>query len=261
MNVSLLIATYNWKEALKLSLLSIFAQSVLPKEILIADDGSKDDTRLLIEEIRKISPVPIIHLWHEDTGFLLAAIRNKAIARATGDYIIQIDGDIFVNRHFIQDHLDLAEEGFFVCGSRVILSPKETTELLSEQKHFTKTSSKMSLNGMRSGVLRHYLAKRYAKDSYKNIRGCNIAFWYKDLIAINGYNETFDSWGPEDRELVSRLLNIGIKKKSLKMGGVAFHLYHKVLPKSGLESLNKIFDHSIKKGEIRTSNGLDKHFQ
>ena len=118
MNISLLISTYNWKEALRQSLLSIFNQTVLPHEILIADDGSTDDTRLLIEEMREMSPVPIVHLWQEDDGFRVASIRNKAIARATGDYIVQIDGDIFVNRHFIQDHIEMAEEGYFVCGSR-----------------------------------------------------------------------------------------------------------------------------------------------
>ena len=86
--VSLLIATYNWKEAGNLSLLSVFDQTTLPQEILIADDGSKDDTRQMIEEMRKISPIPIIHVWQEDKGFRVGAIRNKAIARASGDYII-----------------------------------------------------------------------------------------------------------------------------------------------------------------------------
>ena len=44
MLVSLMISTYNWKEALSLCLYSAFAQTVKPCEILIADDGSCDDT-------------------------------------------------------------------------------------------------------------------------------------------------------------------------------------------------------------------------
>ena len=187
--VSLLIATYNWKEALKLSLLSVFDQTTLPQEILIADDGSKDDTRQMIEEMRKISPIPIIHVWQEDKGFRVGAIRNKAIARASGDYIIQIDGDIFINRNFIKDHLELAEEGYFVGGSRVLLSPKESSKLLNGHRNLAKVSSRMVLNGMRSKVLRRYLSKKYAKNNIKHVRGCNIAYWRKDLIAINGYDE------------------------------------------------------------------------
>ncbi len=261
MNISLLISTYNWKEALRQSLLSIFNQTVLPHEILIADDGSTDDTRLLIDEMREISPVPIIHLWQEDDGFRVASIRNKAIARATGDYIVQIDGDIFVNKHFIQDHIEMAEEGYFVCGSRVLLSPLQTVQLLTGNRNQTKVSPKMVMNAIRFKPLRHFLAKRYARDSYRNARGCNMAFWRKDLIAINGYNEVFDSWGPEDKELVARLLNLGIKKKSLKMGGVAFHLHHKELSKAGLKKLKDVFIHSIGKGDIRATNGLDKHLK
>lgn len=261
MNISLLISTYNWKEALRISLLSAFAQSVLPKEILIADDGSRDDTRKIIEEMREISPIPVIHLWHEDDGFRLSAIRNKAIAVATGDYIIQIDGDIVMNRHFIRDHIEIAEEGYLVCGSRVLLSPNETEEMIIRKKGLSKFFYKISFNGMRSKILRHFLSKRYAKDSYRHIRGCNIAFWLKDLVAVNGYDEMFNSWGPEDREIVARLFNLGVKKKSLKMGGVAFHLYHKVQSRSELKRLEKIFDHSIDKRKIRTLNGLDKHLK
>ena len=261
MNVSLLISTYNWKKALELSLRSVFDQTILPKEILIADDGSTDDTRKLIDEMREISPIPIIHFWQEDKGFRVAIIRNKALASATGDYIVQIDGDIFLNRHFIQDHIEMAQSGFLVCGSRVSLSAKETEGLLNNQIKRGDLTTKLVFNNMRSKTVRHYLAERYAKDSYKNIRGSNIAFWYKDLIAINGYDEVFDSWGPEDRELVSRLFNLGVKKKTLKFGGVCFHLFHGKRSRSEVERLSKIFMNSIEKGVVRTKIGLDRHIE
>lgn len=257
-DVSLLIATYNWKEALRLSLLSAFVQTVLPKEILIADDGSADDTRLLIEEMQKISPVPIIHIWHEDKGFRLSEIRNKAIARATGDYVIQIDGDIIMDRHFIEDHLDLAEEGYFVCGSRILLSSEESAMLLDGQKDLAKVS-RLVLNGIRCRLLRSYLAKRYAQNNNTRLRGCNMAFWRKDLIVINGYSESFNSWGFEDWELVSRLLNSGVSKKFLKMGGIAFHLHHKEACRNGVEKQKELFMQSVEKRDIRTLNGLDKY--
>ena len=111
MLVSLLISTYNWKEALSLCLYSAFAQTVKPAEILIADDGSREDTRQLIDEMRAKTDIPIVHVWHEDKGFRLSAIRNRSIEKAKGDYIIQIDGDIILDRHFIADHLELAEKG------------------------------------------------------------------------------------------------------------------------------------------------------
>ncbi len=41
MKVSLVISTYNWKEALKLCLLSVTKQTLIPTEVIIADDGSR----------------------------------------------------------------------------------------------------------------------------------------------------------------------------------------------------------------------------
>ena len=80
MTVSLIISTYNWPRALYLCLDSVMQQSVLPDEILIADDGSGMETRDVVRHFERISPVPVRHIWHEDRGFRVAAIRNKAIA-------------------------------------------------------------------------------------------------------------------------------------------------------------------------------------
>lgn len=79
-----MISTYNWKEALSLCLYSAFAQTVKPCEILIADDGSRDDTKQLIDKMRTKTDIPIVHVWHEDKGFRLSAIRNRSIERAKG---------------------------------------------------------------------------------------------------------------------------------------------------------------------------------
>ncbi|MDR1980623.1 MAG: glycosyltransferase family 2 protein [Tannerellaceae bacterium] len=255
---SLLISTYNWKEALYLSLLSTFKQTVLPCEILVADDGSRDDTRRLVDEMREISPVPIIHIWHEDTGFRLAGIRNKAIAKATGDYMIQIDGDIILNRHFISDHLDLAEKGYFICGSRVPLSPAATQRLLEERGEI-KRFSELSLNNLRSKTVRHYLADRFAKGNFMRLRGCNMSFWREDLIAVNGYNEQLTSWGHEDAELAYRLFFSGKQKRYLKMGGIAYHLYHPFNPKDHEKAHYQIIEQLKATKGYWIKDGIDKY--
>lgn len=77
---SLLISTYNWCEALSLCLNSVLQQSQQPDEIVIADDGSREDTKLVIDNFSQKSSVPVIHVWHEDIGFRKTIILNKAIA-------------------------------------------------------------------------------------------------------------------------------------------------------------------------------------
>lgn len=119
MKLSLIISTYNSPEALRVTLESVLRQAIYPREIIIADDGSDESTATVIKEFTSKSPVPLRHVWHENRGFRLAAIRNRAIAAATGDYIVQIDGDIILDPFFIADHIDSARNGHFVCGSRV----------------------------------------------------------------------------------------------------------------------------------------------
>ncbi len=261
MLVSLLISTYNWKEALSLCLYSVFSQTVKPAEILIADDGSRDDTRQLIEEMRAKTDISIVHVWHEDKGFRLSAIRNRSIAQAKGDYIIQIDGDIILDKNFISDHLELAEKGYFVCGSRVLLGRMYTARLLrglESHPATLKQDYRFMLNGFRSHILRHYLANRYAKHSMLSIRGCNMAFWKDDLMRVNGYNETLEMWGQEDVEISYRLIHAGVQKKQLKMGGVQFHLYHKFASRENLEYHEQVLHRVIENKTVWCENGIVK---
>lgn len=261
MLVSLMISTYNWKEALSLCLYSVFRQTVKPCEILIADDGSRDDTRQLIENMRTKTDIPIVHIWHEDIGFRLSAIRNRSIERAKGDYLIQIDGDVLLDKNFIADHLELAEKGCFVCGSRVLLDRLATIRLFrGVETHPTLLKQNVSslMNAFRSHVLRRYLANRYAKHSMHRIRGCNMAFWREDLLRVNGYNEALEMWGQEDAEIAYRLVHIGIRKKQLKMGGVQFHLYHKPASRANLEYHDQVLNRAIEEKTVWCERGIIK---
>ncbi|MEF1211136.1 glycosyltransferase [Vibrio alginolyticus] len=120
MKTTLIITTYNWKEALKAVLESVKRQTVLPDEVIVADDGSRDDTKAMIDQLRDGFPVPLIHSWHEDNGFQLSMSRNRAIAKASGDYLIMIDGDMVLSQTFIESHKQVAKPNWFVQGGRVL---------------------------------------------------------------------------------------------------------------------------------------------
>lgn len=259
--VTLLISTYNWEDALRLCLLSASIQTVAPHEIVIADDGSREETRKLIDEFRAILKVPIVHIWQEDKGFRLTTIRNKAIAHAKGDYIIQIDGDVIMERHFIQDHIELMERGFFVCGSRTRIGSLVSAKLIervSVKLSVSDVKASFVLNGLRSKFFRTFMKERYAKD-IDHMRGCNLAFWREDFIAVNGYNEDLTDWGHEDGEFVYRLHFRGVKKKALKMGGIVYHLWHKEASRVN-EKLHLSALDDVKKRQLKwCENGVDKY--
>jgi glycosyltransferase involved in cell wall biosynthesis len=262
---SLLIATYNWPKALELCLHTVLQQSVLPNEIIIADDGSKPPTTDVIKQFTANSPVPVVHVWHPDAGFQLAQIRNKAFAKAQYDYVIQIDGDLLLHPHFIADHLAIAKPNHFVSGSRVLLSEKTTQFLLQQNTPFqgvkTLGNDKNFFNGLRLPAIRNFLADKY-KQSGKNtyyVKGCNMAFWKNDLLAVNGYNEAFTGWGREDSELAIRLINTGIKKRFLKMGGVSYHLWHKEASRDNEATNTAMMEKAIQEKHVWAPKGINQY--
>ena len=98
MKITLIISTYNFPIALNLCLESVTKQTVMPDEIVIADDGSAEETTNLIRAWRQRLPMPVKHVWQENKGFRKTIVMNMGFAVCTGDYIIQIDGDIVMER-------------------------------------------------------------------------------------------------------------------------------------------------------------------
>ncbi len=259
-NISIIVTTYNWKEALEIVLINLCQQSVLPNEIVIADDGSKEDTKQLIEALKTKLSVPIKHVWQADDGFQLSKIRNKAIVACECEYIIQIDGDCVPHQHFVKDHLEMAEVGTYVCGSRAYC-----TQNFSEKWMTTKQFNPFTfipIKGSFLNILRNSYLRRKLVDFRVTVKGSNMAFWKKDLVTVNGYDEDYKGWGFEDNDLVARLQNAGIKQKTLKMGGIQYHLYHKESERPSekeyqrrMAKIKFIEDNRI----TRAQNGLDKY--
>lgn len=259
-NSSLIVATYNNPKALELVLTAIAKQHILPNEVIVADDGSKDETKVLIEKFQSNFPIPLVHIWHEDKGFRLAAIRNKAIAAAKNDYIIQIDGDIIVHRNFVKDHLNNAEKGQFLFGSRVNIQEAFLNELFAKKVtnfHFFSKGIKKRFRTIRLPYFTKFVKQNHVVSS--KLRGCNMSFWREDIIKINGYNEAFVGWGGDDSELANRLHNAGIAGKRLKFAAVIYHIFHKEEDKSNLEKNIAIQMLSRNEKLAYAENGINKY--
>lgn len=260
MRVSLVITTYNWKEALGLVLESALRQSRPPTEIIVADDGSSDGTADLVASFADRSSVPVIHSWQEDKGFRAAMSRNRAIARAAGDYIVLIDGDIVLEKHFIADHLASAAPGFFVQGSRVIVGERATRAALADGTlNFSLFSPGIEnrKNCLRSRFFSRIFSRQTA--SLSGIKTCNFAFWKKDALAVNGFNEDFVGWGREDSEFAARLLNSGVRRRNLKFLATCYHLHHTICSRAQLPANDDILARAIAEKLTRCDNGIDKY--
>ena len=262
LSISLNISTYNWPEALRLCLLSVKAQKMLPDEVIIADDGSNEETRLLIESFQKNFPVPIKHIWQPDEGFQLAKIRNKGIAASVGDYIIQVDGDLILHPMFIADHVAFSKKAAFASGSRVLLSKDYSANLLELNRvdiSLFNKGVKNKLNGLHLPAFTKHLFNSYKVNDIYYLRGCNMAFWRTDLIKVNGYNEEMTGWGREDNEIVVRMVNAGLTKRSLKFGGIVYHIYHPENTRSGLNINDNLLNRAIADKTTFCAKGIDQY--
>lgn len=260
MRVSLIITTFNWKEALELSIRNALTQSHPPDEIIIADDGSSDGTKSLITKIASTTEVSIIHSWHKDEGFRAAVSRNKAIAQASGDYIILIDGDIITEKHFIEDHLFAAKRGRFIQGSRVLLNKRKTQEILKIRLFEFKIID--SGIGNRKNCLRsQWMSKIFShnKSTLGGIKTCNFALWRQDALYVNGFNEDFVGWGREDSEFAVRLMNSGLNRYNLKFLAISYHLHHKECPRDRVPMNDDLLRKTISKKYMRCDNGISKY--
>lgn len=257
--VTLLVSTYNWPQALALCLNAALLQTRLPDEIVIADDGSKDETRKTIEQFRQRTDIPIVHCWQEDKGFRKTRILNLAIAQSTGEYIIQIDGDIVMDRRFIADHLSQVQPHTFLRGSRAGVSEAFTQEVLSSGKiDFSAFSQHLQnrFNAFRSRLLAMLLCRK--SDDVRHVKGCNTSFWKEDFIAVNGYNNDLSGWGHEDIELAARLYNNGTTLRIIKALAVGYHLHHPLYSRAdegtNLTVYNQVMEQHIK----RCQNGYNE---
>ena len=259
-STTLLISTYNWPEALNLVLKSVLQQTVMPDEVIIADDGSDERTRKVIDGYRSDFSVDLKHIWHEDKGFRKSKILNRAVAAATAEYIIQVDGDCFLHSRFIEDHIENANRDRYLYGTRVRIKESVVPEVLSSEQikmHFFKQGLKKRPRNIRIPVI-SALFQVQSQISPK-FRGCNTSFWREDFIAVNGYNEDLEGWGREDSELMLRMHHLGVKAKRLKFNGIVYHLDHHEKPRDRFDENDRIQNETIEQRAVQCSNGIDKY--
>lgn len=231
MQASIIITSYNWPEALKATLKSIVKQTIRSIEIIVADDGSGPAAAQAVKEVLIPSDLPWIHVRQNDLGIRQARVKNMGVKYSHSSYLIFIDHDVVLHPNFVDDHLSLAEKGFFLQGKRVFLSEYYTKKILLND-HFDPPSPLMWGLGNRKNAIRApKLGKMLAwpKKFQTSLRGCNLSMCKKDFLSVDGYDETFDQiWGREDSDICYRLFHYGLRLKNLWFSALQYHLDHRV---------------------------------
>ncbi|EHK9185512.1 glycosyltransferase family 2 protein [Vibrio vulnificus] len=265
---SLIIAFYNNTQALGLIFKALSGQSCMDFEVVIADDGSKEEAVAWLEEQKSQLPFALKTVWHEDKGFRKNRILNHAVLAAEPEYLIFIDGDCIPEKHFIEDHINNAQRGSVLSGRRVEL-PEPFTPLMqacenpetffSQHKwqifrQYLFTSPDAETKGrcnrgrhVEKGIRLPYAWQQTLIGGFKptGILGCNFSLYKSDLLKVNGFDMRYEAPAVgEDSDLDYRLGLVGVKTRSLKALGIQVHLYHPWLIRRSLNS--ELFAETIK---------------
>ncbi len=260
--LALAITTFERPDALRAVLRSVLAQREPPDEILVADDGSGAATREAIASCAVDAPCPIRHLWQPHQGFRLTRLRNLAIAAAVSDYLVFVDGDMVLHGEFVADHRRLARRGWFTQGVRIPLDASATAAKLGDPLRPLHAASS-GLGGLRRAYGLHSTALQPAMRRLANafiaIKGCNQGFWRDDLLAADGFEEAFEGWGPEDKELCARLRFSGLRRQTLLFGGIAWHLDHPPALRDRRAANQHLLAETLQARRTRARRGLSAH--
>ena len=226
---SIIVTTYNWPEALRLTLLSIAGQSSSPSEVIVADDGSGPETAKVVMEVLGQSTLNWCHVSHEHKGVRQSRIKNLAVSHSDYPYLMFVDQDTVLHPDFVADHLSMAQEGVFLQGKRSLLPDSYTKKILVDGR-FRPPSPRLNglgnrKNTLRSPVLGRLLAR--PKKFHTALRGCNLSMFKSDFLRVDGFDEAYDqSWGREDSDFCYRLFHAGVQMKFLWFMALQYHLYH-----------------------------------
>jgi glycosyltransferase involved in cell wall biosynthesis len=265
--ISLIVSTYNRPDALAAVLHAFEQQTDRDFEIVVADDGSAAPTRDCVAAHARRLRVPVKHIWHEDRGFRLAAIRNRGILASDGSYCIFLDGDCIPRPDYVAVHRRLAQPGWFVTGNRALLGRELTERLLAHDlaperwglatwlalRAQGKLNRLAPLLPLPLGPLRRLRAR-----NWRSARACNLAVWRSDIDRVNGFDAGYCGWGREDSDFLIRLMRAGVRRKDGNFATGVLHLWHPESNRTALPENERRLAEVVRSDRIRALDGLSQ---
>ncbi len=280
--ITLAITSHARADALARVLACVRAQTRPPDETIVAEDGADPATAAVVAHHAAAAAVTsgisrLQHVQQPHLGFRVARLRNLAIAAATGDYIVFVDGDMLLHPRFLEDHARCARPGRWTQGVRVPLDATVTQAMLAgaldagadgggAPDHGASTVPGPLARGrfgLRRAALWHaprlQRALRDVGAGLPAVKSCNQGFWRADLLGVNGFDERFEGWGPEDKDLCARLAHAGVRRQALLGGGIACHLHHPPAARDRRALNESLLAATLAARTTRCERGVDGH--
>ncbi len=233
-SVALIITTYNHVLLLEKMLLSISRQTILPNEIIFADDGSDEDVLKMIMKMKHYFKSNMKFISQKHNGFRAAKVRNNGVKIAESDYLIFLDHDILVTPGYIETHIKHKQEGKFLVGLPIRLSQEESLKITPEiilNNAYDRVIPRKNLKKIHNQYFKDYYyyleTKWLRRKGYKpKLRAGVFSIYKKDFLMVDGFDESFVDRGGEDDDLGQRLALVNIHGKNVFYDEFPLHLFH-----------------------------------
>jgi glycosyltransferase involved in cell wall biosynthesis len=225
--LSVVIPTYNRAPLLRMTLASLVQQRNPPSfEVIVADDGSADDSEQVAAEFR--DRLAVRYCYQEDEGYRVARARNAGAAIARAPILVFLDSGTLAgpdllaghSRCHAEHHADPASptcgpavigytygyrpydptpglaEAFALLNSQQVYERYHADPLFRDSRHEALAKLGFDLNGLKMPWLFFWTM--------------NVSVHVGDYAAVGGFDERFRSWGGEDLELGYRLNQRGV---------------------------------------------------
>jgi glycosyltransferase involved in cell wall biosynthesis len=241
---SLIVNVYNQAKQLDVLLESASKQTNQDFEIIVADDGSADETETIVN--KWAAKLDIRRVWHEDRGFYRTIILNSAAKMATSDYLIFVDGDMILHHRFIEMHLKHAHPQRVMCGWRGCKIRQDIADrIIRKEIGFPTTTASVLWRGLKGQVIKPFrttiienkLLRKIMCRERHHVGGCNFAMHKKNYELCNGMDETILQYGYEDHEIGVRLRNNGVEAIGIRNCANTYHLEHGKSDNPGIKDI------------------------
>lgn len=226
--VSVIVPTYNRSRLLSFTLDSLLAQTAdkCTFEVIVADDGSSDDTKeMLIGYKDKLN---LKYLYQYDIGYRPSSARNMGIKASQSEICLLIDSGVVLHEACIDKHVsfhELNEKAAaigYVYGFEEDYGHGSKLEKIILPTQVGRTIEELRYNDVFFDVRnQHYIKYNNKIETlpapWYYFWTCHVSALRNDLLAVNMFDVGYDGrWGVEDNDLGFRLHRSGVKICLLK---------------------------------------------
>jgi len=233
--IALLISSFERPRHLECALTSIAMQQEAGDrlELVVTDDGSRDETIARVAKFAAQVSFPVKLTTHEHRAFQVARCRNEGALVSSAPYLLFSDGDCFLPRDHLAQHLRRRRPNVVMAGDCCRLSEELSGRFdgaaiaRGDWCHFDLRAEERRLRRQHRKAQLYTLIGHATKP---RLVGNNVGIWREDYVAVNGYDEQFVGWECEDDDLGMRLRRAGRTIQSVLKWTWTYHLWHPLAP-------------------------------